>query len=241
MKLRLTAHESGWLRIIGSIACVIAAVAFLRPILPASYHTDEPLAESGSLSLLMQGRSLPEPPIESFAQFHGLEGSPPVLPETRNVLGDTSSDKHIEVDLTNQKVYAYEGKRKVYEFLVSTGKWARTPTGEFTIWAKVRSQKMSGGDKTLGTYYYLPNVPFVMFFYNEKIAKMRGFSFHGTYWHDNFGHPMSHGCVNMRISEAQTLYEWASPVVTNQKAWSTLADASNTGTRVLIYGETPRE
>lgn len=100
---------------------------------------------------------------------------------------------------------------------------------------------MSGGDRSLGTYYYLPNVPYVMFFYNNVTAKMRGFSFHGTYWHENFGHPMSHGCVNMKIADAQTLYEWATPVVTNQKAWSTLADASNEGTRVLIYGETPRE
>ena len=241
MKLRITHHESSWLRIMGGIAAIVVAVFFVRPFLPASYHTEEPLAEADSLSLLMQGRQLPEPPMESSAQFHGLKSSPLVLMPIRNVLGDTSSEKRIEVDLTNQKVYAYEGERKVYEFIVSTGKWAHTPTGEFRIWAKVRSQKMSGGDKSLGTYYYLPNVPYVMFFYNDSIAKMRGFSFHGTYWHENFGHPMSHGCVNMRISEAQTLYEWANPIVTNQKAWSTLSDSSNEGTRVIIYGETPRE
>lgn len=241
MKLHPTTHESSWLRIIGGIAVIVVAVFLVRPLLPASYHGEEPLAEADSLSLLMQGRQLPEPPTESSAQFHGFKSSPPALIPIRNVLGDTSSEKRIEVDLTNQKVYAYEGEKKVYEFTVSTGKWAHTPTGEFRIWAKVRSQKMSGGDKTLGTYYYLPNVPNVMFFSNNTIAKMRGFSFHGTYWHDNFGHPMSHGCVNMRTSDAQTLYEWANPVVTNQKAWSTLADASNEGTRVLIYGETPRE
>ncbi len=241
MKLRITSHESSWLRIMGGIAVIIVAVFFVRPFLPASYHAEEPLAEADSLSLLMQGKQLPEPPVESFAQFHGFKSSPPAFIPTRNVLGDTTSEKHIEVDLSSQKVYAYEGERKVYEFTVSTGKWALTPTGEFRIWAKVRSQKMSGGDKSLGTYYYLPNVPYVMFFSNDTIAKMRGFSFHGTYWHDNFGHPMSHGCVNMRISEAQTLYEWANPVVINQKAWSTLADTSNQGTRVIIYGETPRE
>lgn len=241
MKLRITHHESSWLRIIGGIAAIVVAVFLVRPLLPASYHAEEPLAEADSLSLLMQGRQLPEPPMESSAQFHGFSSSPPALIPTRNVLGDTSSEKHIEVDLTNQKVYAYEGERKVYEFIVSTGKWAHTPTGEFRIWAKVRSQKMSGGDKTIGTYYYLPNVPYVMFFYNNVTAKMRGFSFHGTYWHENFGHPMSHGCVNMKIADAQTLYDWATPVVTNEKAWSTLADASNEGTRVIIYGETPRE
>ncbi len=247
MKLRITSHESSWLRIMGGIAVIIVAVFFVHPFLPASYHAEEPLAETDSLSLLMQGRQLPEPPVESLAYFHGMDIVPPQarelarLPDGKSVLGDTSADKRIEVDLTNQKVYAYEGERKAYEFTVSTGKWALTPTGEFRIWAKVRSQKMSGGDKMLGTYYYLPNVPYVMFFYNEKIAKMRGFSFHGTYWHDNFGHPMSHGCINMRTSDAQTLYEWANPIVINQKAWSTLVDTSNQGTRVTIYGETPRE
>lgn len=247
MKLRITHHESSWLRIIGSIGVIVAAVLLVRPFLPASYHAEEPLADIESLRILTKGGFVPEPPTESFAYFHGMDIVPPQARELarlldgKSVLGDTSADKRIEVDLTNQKVYAYEGERKAYEFTVSTGKWAPTPTGEFRIWAKVRSQKMSGGDKTLGTYYYLPNVPYVMFFYNDKIAKMRGFSFHGTYWHNNFGHPMSHGCVNMRTSEARTLYEWASPVVTNQKAWSTLSDSSNEGTRVIIYGETPRE
>ncbi|MEK9143370.1 MAG: L,D-transpeptidase family protein, partial [Patescibacteria group bacterium] len=149
MKLRITHHESSWLRIIGGIGVIVAAVLLVRPFLPASYHPEEPLAEADSLSLLMQGRQLPEPPMESSAQFHGLKSSPSALIPIRNVLGDTSSEKRIEVDLTNQKVYAYEGERKVYEFIVSTGKWAHTPTGEFRIWAKVRSQKMSGGDKSL--------------------------------------------------------------------------------------------
>lgn len=248
MKLQITPHERGWLRLLGFGGLVITGILFLLPLLPASYHTDEPLADAESLRTLTRGGGLSAPPSEREGQFHGKEVRVPwetamaSLTQSRGVLGDTTAeDKRIEVDLSSQKVYAYQGDRKVYEFIVSTGKWARTPTGEFRIWAKVRSQKMSGGDKSIGTYYYLPNVPYVMFFSNDTIAKMRGFSFHGTYWHDNFGHPMSHGCVNMRTADAQTLYEWASPVVTNQKAWSTLADATNTGTRVLIYGETPSE
>lgn len=231
-------------RLLGIAVLASAAVFLLRPLMPASYHTDEPLADSQSLARLIAGEMLARPSLETRARFHGKDIFPPRIVELvvpRTVLGDTSAEKRIEVDLSTQKVYAYEGERRVYEFTVSTGKWALTPTGEFRIWAKVRSQKMSGGDRSLGTYYYLPNVPYVMFFYNNVTAKMRGFSFHGTYWHENFGHPMSHGCVNMKIVDAQTLYEWATPVVTNQKAWSTLADASNEGTRVLIYGETPRE
>lgn len=247
MKYRATAHELGWIRIISGLAVIITAVFFLRPFFPASHDSPESLADAVSLQKLISGETLPEPSVEMEAEFHGVIAQPPgsaqlaISKKDTKVLGDTSTDKRIEVDLTNQKVYAYDGERRVYEFVVSTGKWAPTPTGEFRIWAKVRSQKMSGGDKSIGTYYYLPNVPYVMFFYNNVTAKMRGFSFHGTYWHENFGHPMSHGCINMKIADAKTLYEWATPAVTNEKAWSTLADASNTGTRVLVYGETPRE
>lgn len=247
MHFRPTSFERHWVRILCSLALVVVGVLFLRPLLPASYAPQEPLADAESLKALVSGKVLPVPNFEKAAYFHDHEtpalsqGQLSALLTPLSVLGDTTQEKRIEVDLSNQKTYAFEGDRLVYEFTVSTGKWARTPTGEFRIWAKVRSQKMSGGDKALGTYYYLPNVPYVMFFSNDQIAKMRGFSFHGTYWHENFGHPMSHGCVNMRTSDAQTLYEWANPIVTNQKAWSTLADASNNGTRVLIYGQTPME
>ena len=70
---------------------------------------------------------------------------------------------------------------------------------------------MSGGSVALRTYYYLPNVPYVMFFENDQVAGSRGFSIHGTYWHNNFGHPMSHGCVNMKTSEAKLIYHWTNP------------------------------
>ena len=124
------------------------------------------------------------------------------------ILGETT-DKRIEVNLSQQRVYGYEGGNRVYEFIVSTGLWYPTPTGTFSIQRKVRAQKMSGGNPAIGTYYYLPNVPYVMFFGNRAIPWSRGFSFHGTYWHNNFGQPMSHGCVNMKTPEAQLLYNWA--------------------------------
>lgn len=119
-------------------------------------------------------------------------------PQSEVVLGETSSNKHIYIDLTAQKLIAKEGDRIVYEFLVSTGKWGRTPTGEFTTWIKLRATRMEGGNPALGTYYNLPNVPYVMYFYNDQTPKYRGYGIHGAYWHNNFGHPMSHGCVNMR-------------------------------------------
>lgn len=169
-------------------------------------------------------------PVESY-RIPTPERLIQVLGENRGV------NKHIEVDLANQRVYAFEGSTKVYDFLISSGKWGRTPTGTFTIAYKVRAQKMEGGNKTLNTYYYLPNVPYVMFFGNKDIPWSRGFSFHGTYWHDNFGHPMSHGCVNMRTADAETLYYWANPELNGKSIVK--ADTENPGTQVVIYGETP--
>jgi lipoprotein-anchoring transpeptidase ErfK/SrfK len=202
-----------------------------------------PLADSESLASLIRGETRGFPTDDSAGLFHGKTVTPPVpssFTPLTEVLGlQNTSDKRIEVDLTNQKTYSYEGSKLVYEFTVSTGLWGWTPTGEFTIWTKVRSQLMQGGSKEKGTYYYLPNVPYVMFFYNDDIEKMRGFSFHGAYWHNNFGHPMSHGCINMRNEDAKTLYEWATPVVTNTKAWSTPSTKENPGTKVIIYGKAP--
>lgn len=104
----------------------------------------------------------------------------------------------IDVDLTNQMVYAYEGDVAVNSFLVSTGTWLTpTVTGKHKIWIKVRVQDMRGPG------YYLPDVPYVMFFY-------RDYGLHGTYWHNNFGTPMSHGCVNLRTDDAAWLFNWAS-------------------------------
>jgi lipoprotein-anchoring transpeptidase ErfK/SrfK len=137
-----------------------------------------------------------------------------------NTTNETSSNKRIEVDLTKQRTYAYEGDSLVYNFLISSGTWDRTPTGDFKIWIKVKAQIMSGGSKELGTYYYLPNVQNVMFFYNEKTEKKLGYSFHQAYWHNNFGVPMSHGCINMTTADSALLYAWA-----------------EVGTPVKIYGK----
>jgi lipoprotein-anchoring transpeptidase ErfK/SrfK len=235
----------GWpLGIVFSLLFVL--FFFIQIISPVSHEPPEPLADSLSLTQLAAGFPLEAPPPEVNGEFHGKHVTIPALATltaVQKVLGFTtnSNEKRIEVDLTRQRTYAFEGDRKVYEFIISSGSWGRTPTGEFTIWTKVRSQLMKGGSKELGTYYYLPNVPYVMFFYNNEIEKMRGFSFHGTYWHSNFGHPMSHGCINMKNEDAKTLYEWATPVVTNPKAWSTLATAENPGTKVVIYGTAPAE
>ncbi len=109
----------------------------------------------------------------------------------------SSSGKSIVVILHEQRVYAYQDGQLVRNVLVSTG-LPGTPTvqGDYTIYLKYSAQLMTGPG------YYLPGVPWVMYFYES-------YSFHGTYWHHNFGHPMSHGCVNMPTNEALWLYQWA--------------------------------
>lgn len=193
-------------------------------------HPINPLSLSGEYDL-----------SETTGEFHGrsvASANDPDITSTQ-VLGVTDEPKHIEVDLTNQRLYAFEGTTKVYDFLVSTGKWGRTPTGEFRIWGKYRFTKMSGGSKALHTYYYLPNVPYVMFFSNNEVAASRGYSLHGTYWHSNFGHPMSHGCVNMKTEEAALIYNWSSPNVGSDK--SSKATKEDPGTLIVIYGTAPSD
>ena len=104
----------------------------------------------------------------------------------------------IDVNLTNQMVYAYEGNAIVNSFLVSTG-LPETPTvtGRYRIYIKYRYKDLSGPG------YYLPDVPYTMFFYE-------GYALHGTYWHNNFGRPMSRGCVNLSIPDSEWLYNFAS-------------------------------
>jgi len=177
------------------------------------------------------------------ASFHGKNLEVPKIKEKttdNKILGSRNQKKRIEIDLTNQRIYAFQGETKIFDFLVSTGKWGRTPTGEFTIWVKLKYTLMSGGSKALGTYYYLPNVPYTMYFYNFNTPKSKGYGIHGTYWHDNFGHPMSHGCINMKTEEAEQLFYWANPEI-EDKEWSKYTSNENPGTKIYIYGTAPNE
>ena len=103
----------------------------------------------------------------------------------------------LDVDLSEQKLYAYDGDTLVASFLVSTGTSAHpTLTGTYNVYVKYRYADMRGPG------YFLPDVPYTMYYY-------QGYGIHGTYWHDNFGTPMSHGCVNMRTSEAEWVYNFS--------------------------------
>ena len=115
--------------------------------------------------------------------------------------GLSLNERWIDVDLTNQKLVAYEGHLPVFESLVSSG-LARYPTvtGQFRIWLRFKAQDMNG--RRLGYDYYLRNVPFVQYFYQD-------YALHGTFWHSSFGRPMSHGCVNLPTPAAEWLFNWA--------------------------------
>jgi lipoprotein-anchoring transpeptidase ErfK/SrfK len=108
----------------------------------------------------------------------------------------------IDINLSTQRLTAYEGNRAVFGAAVSTGIRAYpTVVGRFSIFYRTPSQTMDG--RRLGFNYVLPNVPYVMYFFKD-------YAIHGTYWHNNFGTPMSHGCVNMSTPDAQWLYNWSS-------------------------------
>lgn len=112
-------------------------------------------------------------------------------------------DKWIEVDLSEQRTTAYEHATPVKTFTVATGVSTHpTVKGEFAIWLKVRSQTMSGGSKADGSYYSIPNVEWVSYFYQD-------YALHGAWWRKVFGYPASHGCVNMTNDDAHWVYDWA--------------------------------
>lgn len=109
----------------------------------------------------------------------------------------SSPDRWIQIDLTEQKLMAWEGNKVVYAVSVSTGTENHaTPPGTFAVQTKYEVTRMQGDD------YDVPDVPFTMYYYG-------GYAIHGAYWHNNFGTPMSHGCTNVAVNHAEWLFNWA--------------------------------
>ena len=131
-------------------------------------------------------------------------------------------EKWIEVDLTQQRLTAYEGEDAVFATEISSGK-DHTPTvlGKFRIKEKRAAQLMAGPG------YYLPDVPWVMYFYAR-------FALHGAYWHDKWGTPTSHGCVNLRIEDARWIYDWSDPPMP-EGTDMLFTTNDNLGTWVLVH------
>lgn len=113
--------------------------------------------------------------------------------------------KWVDVNLSRQTLTAYDGDTVFWSGAMSSGRAGyETPTGTYSIFTKLRSQDMRGPDPTLpGGAYFQPDVPYVMYFADG------GYALHGVYWHNNFGTPMSHGCVGLPVSAAAAIYGWA--------------------------------
>jgi hypothetical protein len=109
-----------------------------------------------------------------------------------------TTDRWIEVNLDEQNVSVYQDNHLVFATVISsgTGDWATRP-GIFQIYEKLDSTEADRSD-----YYFLQDVPWTMY-YDEARA------FHGAYWHDGFGYPRSHGCVNLALGDAHWLFDWA--------------------------------
>jgi lipoprotein-anchoring transpeptidase ErfK/SrfK len=151
-------------------------------------------------------------------------------------LGD--KEKWIDVDLTRQTLIAFEGKRPMFATLISSGRRNPydkehdfpTPTGTFHILEKHVTTTMDGDVASDGPYS-IEDVPWVMYFQGS-------YALHGAFWHDAFGHPRSHGCVNMAPDDARNLFSWADPQL--PPGWhGVVARSDKDGTRLVIHEDPP--
>jgi lipoprotein-anchoring transpeptidase ErfK/SrfK len=143
--------------------------------------------------------------------------------------------KRIEVSIVQQTLTAYEDDKVVMHTDISSGMIqknipgtisTKTPAGPHNVEIKMASKHMGNGIMTDDIdAYELPGVPWCSFFVPEI-----GVAFHGTYWHTNYGNPMSHGCINMRPEEAKWIFRWTTPV-----AAPTDRDKRGFGTPVIVF------
>ncbi|HEY8429859.1 MAG TPA: L,D-transpeptidase [Sandaracinaceae bacterium] len=161
-----------------------------------------------------------------------------IVPRERPA-GVGANDKWIEVNLSGQYLIAYEGDRPVYATLISSGRAYHpgdpeanylTPTGLFRIRAKHLAATMDGDTAADGPYS-IDDVPWVMYF---QLA----YALHGAFWHNAFGYPRSHGCVNLAPRDAQWVFNWSDPQLPD--GWhGVYPTESEPGTWIYIHGETP--
>ena len=139
----------------------------------------------------------------TFSIVSGIEGKVLAEPKKQRIVETIKtlqqSDQHwIQINLTTQRLTAWEGGKPVYAIVISSGKKSTpTLTGIFNIQSKQKSSRMQGED------YDVPNVPYAMYYQGN-------YAIHGAYWHRKFGTPISHGCVNIAPDHAKWLFQWAS-------------------------------
>ncbi len=132
----------------------------------------------------------------------------------------------VNVDWKQQTLSCFEGKTEVYFCTISSGVvQGATPAGEHTIWRKLVSVHMSGG--TTGGGYDLIGIGWTTLFVGEGVA------IHSTFWHNNFGEPESHGCVNSRPQDAQWIWRWTRPAVPYEPGDVTISGAGSSKVKVI--------
>jgi lipoprotein-anchoring transpeptidase ErfK/SrfK len=179
-----------------SAPIVTATTTFAATLTATPTETSTPIP-TASLAESASPTALPTDTLEPFPTQPAPQAQLPSA--SSGAAAKTGSDgvHWIDVDLTNQLVTAYEGQTVVNSFLVSTGATPRlTVTGSYHVYERHIKGNMWGPG------YFLPDVPYIMYFF-------KGYALHGTYWHSNFGTPMSHGCVNLSIPDAEWLYSWS--------------------------------
>jgi lipoprotein-anchoring transpeptidase ErfK/SrfK len=141
------------------------------------------------------------------------EAMRPIYPEELTPINPDVENKKIMIDVSRQSLSCFEGDAEVFYCRVSTGGkydyignpveiWS-TPLGSYLISRKFMSLQMSGG--TSGAPYDLPGIGWVSMFATGGVA------IHATVWHNDFGSPKSHGCVNTLPEDAKWIYRWSLP------------------------------
>lgn len=148
------------------------------------------------------------------------------------------SAKRIEVDLRTQSTIAYEYDKPVFTARCATGtkfykpdgteKDFLTTPGAYNVYLKYLSQHMEGGSKEEGDYYDLPGIGWVSYFTGSGIA------FHSAYWHNDFGWPRSHGCVNLLPDDAKWIWRWTLPIADTDKRFTKLENWRE-GTTIKVH------
>jgi hypothetical protein len=192
----------------------------LRAAAPLSRHTP----------LLLSGETVERRGQRFLVSRSGIvvrAGSVRVFETLARPRGIPEGANWIHVRLSEQALVAYEGDTPVFATLVSTGKEGfETPTGLFQIQSKHVSTTMDGGDAAVDGEYSIEDVPWTMYFNGN-------FALHGAFWHDNFGRPRSHGCVNLSPADARWLFSWSTPTL--PAAWHGIfADRRHPGTFVYV-------
>lgn len=147
----------------------------------------------------------------------------PIIPRPTGV---GAAERWIHVDLSEQTLVAYEGDRPVFATLVSTGRRGfETPVGTFRIQSKHVSTTMDDPESPTDAYS-IEDVPWTMYFH-------KSYALHGAFWHDSFGRPRSHGCVNLAPADARWLFQWTAPTL--PPGWhGVIASSRRAGTVVHV-------